>query len=48
MYVFAFIATVILISASLYLDEKNAEEENYHDTTPSDTDPHIGQNNKAA
>lgn len=48
MYAFAFIATVTLISASLYLDDKIAEEENFNMTSTSDTDSHISQNNQAA
>lgn len=38
MYVFAFFASVILISASIYMDDKFAEDENYHKTSTSDAD----------
>ena len=48
MYAFAFIATVFLISACLYMDDKFAEEENRYKTSTSDTDSHIGQYKKAA
>lgn len=48
MYIFAIIATVVLISASIYMDDKFAEEENFNMTTPSDTDSHIDQYNNAA
>ena len=48
MYIFAIIATVVLISASIYMDDTFAEEENFNKTTPSDTDPHIDQYDNAA
>ena len=48
MYAFAFIATVFLISACLYMDDKFAEEENQYKTSTSDDDSHIGKYNKAA
>ena len=48
MYAIAFLATVILISASLYMDDKFTEEESNQTTSTSDADSHIGQYNKAA
>ena len=48
MYIFAIIATVVLISASIYMDDTFAEEEDFNMTSTSDTDSHIGQYDNAA